>query len=94
MEIELKIKQDIYSNKDPKKPLLIKKDVTQRLYTDTDDILNIKEIFTKRGAVDKQYCLIHLKDLGEIVVNHSYDYIVQRKTVKTPQVGFKYKNRK
>ncbi len=92
MEIELNIKTDIYSHKNPKKPVLIKRNQIAKISTYTEDILLVKQIFTNKGEVDKSYCSLTIKDLGEIVVNHSYDYVRSIRDSKT-QIGFNYKNK-
>ena len=89
MEIELKIRTDIYKGKGPK-PVLIKRNVLQKFSTDTEGILGIKEIFTSKGEKDNKYCIVYIRDIGEIVVNHPYEEIKNLKNNKVNKIGFEY----
>lgn len=93
MEIELKIRTDVYSHKDPKKPKLIKKNCVGKISTYTEDILHIRQIFNRKGNVDKNYCSLIIKELGEVIVNHSYEYVRNLREPKLNLIGFKYKNK-
>lgn len=93
MEIELRIKTDVYSHKDPKKPKLIKKNCIGKISTDTENIVQIRQIFNRVGNVEKNYCSLIIKELGEVVVNHSYEEIKKLKHPQITKIGFKYKNK-
>lgn len=92
MEIELKISLDLHSGKG-EKPKLVKRNAIQRISIDVQAIGLVKELFTRTGTVDKKYCLVFIKDVGEVVVNHPYDYIKELKIYQGPRIGFDYTNR-
>lgn len=84
-DIELTVKTNIYS---PDKKL-IKRNVIRKIYVNIFDIKNPREILNKKGDIVKTACEITIKDFGDIVVNHSYDYIknLKEEEIKTI-IGF------
>ncbi len=71
MKIEIKISVDLVSQKNK----LIKKDIHLRQMIDTEDIYSQQEIFNQRGNLVKNKCKIFVKDLGPLIVSHSYNEI-------------------
>ncbi len=92
MEVELNISLDLHSNKGDKSKI-IKRNAIQRIALDIENIGLVKELFTRTGNVDTKYCLVFIKDIGEVVVNHPYEYIKELKIYKGHRIGFKYTNR-
>lgn len=73
MKVELKISTDLINEKNK----VIKKNIITRYYLDTDDIVAPQEVFNSRGTVMKNKCRLFTKELGFIVVSHSYNFIKQ-----------------
>jgi hypothetical protein len=98
MLVELILKNDIYS--EPKTPegkvRIVKKNVITKMTCDPEiDISLPSEIVDNKGKVIEDMCKIYLKSIGEVVVNHSYKYIVNLIKVKEQKkIGFKYGNKK
>lgn len=92
MEVELRISLDLHSGKGDK-PKIVKKNAIQRISLDIQSIGPVKELFTRAGNVDTKYCLIFIKDVGEVVVNHPYEYIRELKIYQGQRIGFEYTNR-
>jgi len=85
-DIELIVKTNIYS---PDKKL-IKRNVIRKILVNIFDIRNPREILNKKGDIIKTACEITIKDFGDIVVNHSYDYIKSLKEEESKtEIGFK-----
>ena len=73
MIVELKLKTDIYSQEE--KPRIIKRGVVSRISLDTEDIKYPSEVINTRGNVLKNEVKINVRDIGPMIVNHSYAYI-------------------
>ena len=94
MEVDLKIKENYYKESpDGKNKTLIKKNVVSGITIETSDILAISDLLSYRGNILKNYCRIHLKEIGPVVVNHSREQINKLKKSKTNAIGFKQKHR-
>lgn len=94
MEIILKIKDNLYKeSEDGKIRKLIKKNVITNLNVDTNDILTISDCLNNKGNVIKNYCRIHLREVGPVIVNHSREQISKLKQSRYNhnQIGFKQK---
>lgn len=70
--IELKIKENLYNDVEGKKPVLIKKNVTSIVKPYIEDIRLIGTVLSNRGKELKNFCKIYVRDIGFLVVNHSY----------------------
>jgi hypothetical protein len=102
MEVTLKIKDNLYKEIviPPKneggesivKRKLIKKNVLTNITLDTNDIITTSDLLNNKGNIIKNYCKIHVKEVGPIVVNHSREYINSIKTHKYNQIGFRTKH--
>jgi len=88
MLIDLQTKVDIFKQDKKGKNTLFKKNVIQRVFIDTLDIESIKENINAKGNIDKSTCILYVKNIGEILINHSFDYIKGLK-LKNNQIGFK-----
>lgn len=83
-------------NQDTVKEKLVKKDVITLMECDPDEITGVKELLTKTGKKYKHRCIVNHKQIGMIVVNHSFEETInllkprERVIIK----GFKtYKNK-
>ena len=88
MLIDLQTKVDIFKQDKKGKNTLFKKNVIQRVFIDTLDIESIKENINAKGNIDKSTCILYVKNIGEILINHSFDHIIGLK-LKNNQIGFK-----
>lgn len=94
MEIILKVKDNLYTeSEDGKTRKLVKKNILTSLHIDSNDIIGISDVLNNKGNILKNYCRIHIKEIGPVVVNHSRDYISNIKQPKFKQIGFKQRNR-
>lgn len=75
MIVELKLKTDIYTPGE--NPKLVKRGVVSRMLVDTEDISYPTEVINSRGKVLKNEIKINLKEIGPVIVNHSYAYITK-----------------
>ena len=81
--INLKIISNLYSDPDEKgNDRLIKKGIRTTINVDVDNIEYPTQIFNEKGKVLKNQCKIHLKDIGPITVNHSFEYLKKLKDVR------------
>ncbi len=86
-QVELVVKANIYNSKKS----LIRKNASRRIYIDVLDIKNPREVFNTKGNIVKGECELHIKDLGDLIVNHSYEYIKKIKEEKqNNKIGFEY----
>lgn len=99
MEVTLKIKDNVYEEIEEQvedkilvKRVLVKKNVITNLNIDTNDILLITDHINSKGNIKKNYCRIHLKEVGQILVNHSRQYVSNLKQHKFNAIGFKQKH--
>ena len=101
MLVELKIPIDLYSEDKEGKEKLVKRNVITRQYIDTEEIRNPQEVFNTKGNVIKNRCKILLLNVGQVLINHSYESIKSLKeetSIKIPKVkgflaGIKKKNK-
>ena len=70
-QVELTVKANIYNSKQ----ILLKKNAYRRIFVEVLDIRNPREVFNSKGNIVKNECELHIKDLGDLIVNHSYTYI-------------------
>lgn len=92
MEVILKIRDNLYQeSEDGKTRKLIKRNVLTNLNIDTNDIISISDVLNNKGSILKNYCRIHIKEIGPVIVNHSREYISNIKQHKFNQIGFKQK---
>lgn len=90
-EIELKLITDVYS--DDETPKLIKKNVIAFISIYPSDIRAWSQVIISSGKVPKNICKIQHKELGALIVAHSYDYISKLKQEPIKDVGFKYNSK-
>lgn len=84
MKVELKVLTDLINEKNK----IIKKNIITKYLVDTENIQLPQEIFNSKGTVMKNKCKVVIKDIGSLIVNHSFTYIkglIETKTIK----GFK-----
>lgn len=91
--IELRIKEDLYSEpqREGDRRKLIKKGVITKVKPYLEDIRLIGTVVNNKGIEAKNYCKIYVRDIGFIVVNHSYaeiDEIQQSGHQPKKAVGF------
>ena len=77
MKITLTVKDNYYKDTTDKKQKLIKRNVRSNIIINTDDIIMISECLSNRGNVLKNFCRIHIREIGDIIVNHSRKEIVK-----------------
>lgn len=94
--LEIKFSANLYDDAVPgKKPKLIKKGVTTKRSVDIRDINYPEQIFNDKGNIIKGKCKIVLKDVGPVIVSHSYEYFHKLLSDETINpIGFKYKGKK
>ena len=90
MRVELKIITDLYSDPDEKgRSKILKKNIKTRISLDTDMFEAPTELFNSRGNVIKNRCKIHIRDIGPMILNHSYEEIAKIKNQQyKPILGF------
>ena len=93
--IEIKQIFNLYDEDEKGKKKLIKKNIILKRQVNINDISNPSQIIGTKGAVVKKKCKIYVKDVGELIINHSYEYIsdlINNKGKNRQQIGFKIKN--
>jgi len=95
MLLEFKTKVDLYS--EPKsekdKPRLIKKGIIIKHQWDIDDVSKPEQILNSKGSIIKNKCRVFVKNYGDVVIEHSYEYICalkeqNHKTTRRTPIGF------
>lgn len=71
MKVEINVAVDLVNDNDK----LIKKNIIIKHYIDTDDMRTPQEIFNSRGNIQKKRCKVFIKDIGPVIVEHSYNEI-------------------
>jgi len=98
--IELRIKEDVYQetpaptkdNPEAFKRKLIKKGAVTKVKPYLEDIRLIGTVINNKGAIAKNFCKVYVRDVGFIVVNHSYEELDQIQELghrPEQSVGFK-----
>ncbi len=95
MMVEIKQIFNLYDENDKGKKKLIKKNILIKRQVNVNDISNPSQIINDKGSIVKKKCKIYVKDVGELIINHSYEYIsdlIMNKGKSKQQIGFKIKN--
>ena len=101
MELTLKIKDNLYNEilippkKEGAEPTvkrkLIKRNVITHITIDSNDILTTSDLLSSKGTILKNYCKIHIKEVGPIIVNHTREQINKLKKHNARTIGFRQK---
>jgi len=100
--IELRIKEDLWKelpaptkeNPEAFKRKLVKKGVITKVKPYLEDIRLVGTVVNDKGVESKKYCKIYVRDIGFIVVNHSFeeiDAIQESGHMPQKSVGFQQK---
>lgn len=96
MEVQLKIKDDLYGESTDggkTRGKLIKKNIITSLTINTNDILSVSDILSNKGSVLKNFCRIHIREVGPVIVNHSHEYINKIKQHNARPIGFQQRSK-
>ena len=93
MKIEIKFKGPLLGPPDHKgKYQIIKKSVLYTEQIDTESIKSVGHVYNNKGMLDLKRCRITHEQLGQITIEHSYQYISE--LLHDPRIivrGFKSK---
>ena len=98
--IELNVVSNLYSEPDKAgKQKLIKKNIHTKISVYVDDIQAHEEVFDNSGKLLTKSCRIHHKNLGPLIIKHTYKQILEIKNTSNihntqPTIGFKNGNNK
>ena len=75
MQIEIIKTVNLYKDTKGNKSKLIKRNAKYKMYINTNHISNPTEILDEKGNVLKNKCSVIIKDIGETVINKSYEEV-------------------
>lgn len=93
MELKLQVSIDVYSGPEGKEKLF-KKGVLTNYYVDSEAIISHQEVLNSKGNIHKNRCRLYIRDIGQIVVNHTCEEISQMLNNQRKEIGFFRKKRK
>lgn len=71
MKIEINVPVDLMSERNK----IIRRNIIIKHFVDIEDIKTPQQIFNSKGNIVKNKCKVIIKDLGQIIIGHSYEYI-------------------
>ena len=94
MEVTLKIKDNLYrESPDGKRKKIIKRNAVSNITLDTSDIMATSDLLNTKGNILKNYCRLHIKEIGPVIVNHSREQINKLKQNNARPIGFKQQSK-